>query len=96
MYQHILIPTDGSELSERVARDGVNFAKTVDARLTVVHTTPVFYPPDLAGHAAYTHALEHEEQSNKNVRQALNAIEWIARDAGVPIERPPHHRPCLR
>ena len=32
MYQHILLPTDGSELSARVVQEGVRFAKSINAR----------------------------------------------------------------
>ena len=86
MYKHLLLPTDGSELSERAGHEGVNFAKSINARLTVLHTTPVFYPPELSGHAVYTRVLEYEQQSKKNAQQALNAIERIARDADVAVD----------
>ena len=32
MFQHILIPTDGSKLSEKVARKGLRFARAIGAR----------------------------------------------------------------
>ena len=47
MYKHLMLPTDGSELSERAGRDGVRFAKSLDAQLVVLHTTPLFYPSEL-------------------------------------------------
>ena len=34
MYKHILLPTDGSELSQRAARSGVQLAKALNARVT--------------------------------------------------------------
>jgi nucleotide-binding universal stress UspA family protein len=34
MYKHILIPTDGSELSEKAIREGVALARSVKARVT--------------------------------------------------------------
>jgi nucleotide-binding universal stress UspA family protein len=36
MYRHILIPTDGSELSKLVLEEGVALAKALNARVTVV------------------------------------------------------------
>ena len=36
MFKHILIATDGSELSERAIRLGVDLAKAVGARVTAV------------------------------------------------------------
>lgn len=83
MYKHILIPTDGSELSERAAGDGVRLAKSINAQITALHTTPVFYAPELSGHAVYDRILEHKELSNEKAQQALSAVERIARDTDV-------------
>ena len=35
MYTHILLPTDGSELSKKAIDHGVSLAKTVSAIVTV-------------------------------------------------------------
>lgn len=40
MYKHILIPTDGSELSEAAAASGILLATSLGARVTVLHVTP--------------------------------------------------------
>jgi len=42
MYKHILIPTDGSELSEKALREGIDLAQTVKARVTVFTASPPF------------------------------------------------------
>ena len=34
MYRHILLPTDGSELSERAVKSGVQLAKALGAKVT--------------------------------------------------------------
>ena len=34
MFKHILLPTDGSPLSEAAMRKGIQFAKTINARVT--------------------------------------------------------------
>lgn len=34
MFKHILIPTDGSPLSEAAMRKGIEFAKTINAKIT--------------------------------------------------------------
>ncbi len=52
MYKHLMLPTDGSELSEGAAREGVRFAKSIGAQLTALHATPVFYPTELHAHTA--------------------------------------------
>ena len=83
MYQHVLLPTDGSELSERAARDGVRLAKSLGARLTVLHTTPLSYPFDMVEHAAAERASEYEEFWKKKAAHALEPIEQMAREASV-------------
>jgi nucleotide-binding universal stress UspA family protein len=42
MYNHILIPTDGSELSKLALYEGVALAKALGARVTVVTVTTPF------------------------------------------------------
>ncbi len=83
MYKHVLLPTDGSELSERAAQDGVRFAKSIGAKLTALHTTPLFYPTEFQTRSAPEHAEEHEKQSKKDAQRVLNIIERMARDADV-------------
>ena len=43
MYRHILIPTDGSELSKLALEEGVALAKALNARVTVVTVTTPFH-----------------------------------------------------
>ena len=43
MYKHILIPTDGSELSNNAIRYGVALAKAVDAKVTGITVTTPFH-----------------------------------------------------
>jgi nucleotide-binding universal stress UspA family protein len=51
MYKHILLPTDGSELSKRAVNHGIALAKALNARLTaLVVSTPIhtlIVEPDL-------------------------------------------------
>ena len=43
MYKHILIPTDGSPLSEDAVKQGLALAKTLNAKVTAVTVTPPFH-----------------------------------------------------
>ncbi|WP_341884766.1 universal stress protein [Synechococcus sp. UW140] len=40
MYNHVLIPVDGSELSEGARQAAIALAKRLDARLTVFYALP--------------------------------------------------------
>jgi nucleotide-binding universal stress UspA family protein len=84
MYKHILLPTDGSELSAKAVRDGVQLAKEIGARVTAVHVTPPFYPSEMSPSSLTAHAQEHEAKSRESAKRALGAVEDAARAAGVP------------
>jgi nucleotide-binding universal stress UspA family protein len=43
MFKHLLLPTDGSELSEATIRKGVRFAKESHARVTGISVMPEFH-----------------------------------------------------
>ena len=43
-YQHILLPTDGSPLSERAVHAGIALAKAVGARVTGLYVAPAPTP----------------------------------------------------
>jgi nucleotide-binding universal stress UspA family protein len=43
MFKHLLIPTDGSELSEAAIQAGVQFAKSINAKVTGFHAMPRFH-----------------------------------------------------
>jgi nucleotide-binding universal stress UspA family protein len=47
-YRHLLVPTDGSELSERAVDQAVNLAAALGARLHIVHVQ-VNFPISLVG-----------------------------------------------
>ena len=43
MYRHILIPTDGSELSNRAVQHGLNLAKSLGAQVTAMTVSTPFH-----------------------------------------------------
>ena len=42
MFKHILLPTDGSPLSDKGVLQGIAFAKRIKARVTTIHVVPEF------------------------------------------------------
>lgn len=88
MYKHILIPTDGSRLSEEAASAGVRIAKSLGARVTVLHVVP---EPSTAGIDAWTHDDAQFEAHLEKVLEGrgaeyLQTVCDIARKAGVPCD----------
>jgi nucleotide-binding universal stress UspA family protein len=43
MFKHILIPTDGSELSRAAVAKGITLARSVGARTTIFTASPTFH-----------------------------------------------------
>jgi nucleotide-binding universal stress UspA family protein len=42
MFKHILLPTDGSKLSDRAIQRGIELAQAIGARVTAMHAIPEF------------------------------------------------------
>ena len=85
MFKHILIPTDGSALSNEAAAAGVRFAKTLGARVTgffaAPAATPVVYSHFLP--VGYMPPAEHAALIEKAAQQHLSVVENAAKAAGV-------------
>lgn len=89
MFTHILIPTDGSELSGQAGRRAIELAKTLKAKVTVLLVSPTFTQladegfliPDLT-----IDMLEWEKGVAERARKVLDAVAAHAKDAGVPCE----------
>ena len=43
MYKHILIPTDGSELSNKAVEHGAALAKAINAKVTIMTVSMPYY-----------------------------------------------------
>ena len=42
MYKHVMLPTDGSRLSGKAVKQGIALAKSLGAKVTVIHVLPEF------------------------------------------------------
>jgi nucleotide-binding universal stress UspA family protein len=88
MYKHILIPTDGSDLSRAAALQGVKLAKSLGARVTAFFAappaTPVVYDGFLP--TGYTTTTEHAAMIEKTAAKYLGVIEKACAAAGVRCE----------
>jgi nucleotide-binding universal stress UspA family protein len=85
MFKHILVPTDGSELSKRAAAAAIEQARATGARLTVLHAmppaTPLVFGEMLP--VAYMPPDEHENLVNRAADIYLGDVKAQADAAGV-------------
>ena len=85
MHKHILIPTDGSELS-RVAIDyGIALAKSVGAKATAITVTPSHKFAVAAGWLTDS-AKQHQERMELLAGQYLGVARDAAAAAGIACE----------
>jgi nucleotide-binding universal stress UspA family protein len=88
MFKNILIPTDGSSLSQKAAAQGVALAKAVGARVTgffaAPPATPIVYRNNLP--VGLAQPGEHEAMIEKTAAKHLDFIERAAKKAGVKSE----------
>ena len=92
MYRHILIPTDGSELSQRGVAHGLALAKSVGAKVTAIYVVEPLLAVtgdfasvlDRAEHAAREAGVFCETMQKENV-QPDQAIVAAAEDKGCDL-----------
>jgi nucleotide-binding universal stress UspA family protein len=88
MYKHILLPTDGSPLSQRAADAGIALAAALGARVTALFVapapTPLVYDEFIP--VAYMTPEQHAELIDRASARYLGHIARRAQAAGVPCE----------
>lgn len=88
MFKHILVPTDGSELSAAAVKQAVSLARETGARLTFFHVKPD-YPIAFYGEGALIDPATPEkfaELAEAQSQTLLNAACALAREAGVSCD----------
>jgi nucleotide-binding universal stress UspA family protein len=89
MFKHILLPTDGSKLSDRAVQRGIEFAKSIKAKITTVHAVPEFRMIIEEGFISPMSAelkKRFESESQQHARKMLAKVEKAAKTARVKCE----------
>ena len=84
MFKQILLPTDGSALSERAVLAGVSFAKDVGAQVVGFAALPDFRTFTADAEMLATTEDEYLATSEARGAKILAVVESAARSAGVP------------
>ncbi len=85
MFKHILVPTDGSELSKATAQRAVSFAKEAGAKVTVFFAKPE-YPIAYFGEGALIDPTTPEkfaELADQQANEYLDEVQKQCAAAGV-------------
>ena len=86
MFNHILLPTDGSKLSDNAVKEGLAFAKEINAKVTAIHVVPEFQMVADEGFVAPISAQfkqRFEKESRLRAQKVLDKVEKMAKTAGV-------------
>lgn len=85
MYKNILVPTDGSALSNRTVRDAAKLARKLGAKITGFYVAPTYHievyadyvPPDMIS------PQQHAAQAKKTAQRHLDALHKTAKENRV-------------
>lgn len=86
MYKHLLIPTDGSKLSDAAIKHGIGLAKALEARVTLYYAVPdVPAPLYLEGDmmVPYVPPESYTQDAQRHAGKVLAKAQAKMRAAGI-------------
>jgi len=84
MYRHLLLPLDDSALAVDTVRKGVEFARTLGARVTFFHAQDDYAASSVGALQRVLAPAEFNDAAAGEARAILAKAEVVAREAGVP------------
>ena len=89
MYRHLLIPSDGTDVAEKAVAAGIEFARSIGARVTAFTAMPEYQLPAASELMSRKHVpspQQHEAWAKREADAILAAIARRAAAAGVPCD----------
>ena len=89
MFKHILVPTDGSELSQDTVRRAVSFAKEAGAKITAFYAKPEF-PVTYYGEGVLIDTTSPEkfaELAESQAQEILGFVKNLCKGVGVECNK---------
>jgi nucleotide-binding universal stress UspA family protein len=86
MYKHILIPTDGSELSEKAVKQGLAFAKSIGAKATAITVSETFHTSSVDPVMVTDTPEQYQRDCEARAEKYLSVAKNAAKAASVPYE----------
>jgi nucleotide-binding universal stress UspA family protein len=84
MYAHMLVPTDGSEFSEKAALQAVQFAKQLGSKVTFITVSLPWHSVAVGEVAVVLDEKDYEIRTENNAWACLNRLTDVAKKEGVP------------
>jgi nucleotide-binding universal stress UspA family protein len=86
MFKHLLLPTDGSQLSEAAIHAGVRFAKSIGAKVTGLYAMPQFHMLTYQTEMLTDTKEQFAEDCKAHAERFLAVVTQAAKAAGVSCE----------
>jgi nucleotide-binding universal stress UspA family protein len=86
MFKHLLLPTDGSELSEAAIHAGMQFAKSIGAKVTGFYAMPRFHMLTYQTEMLTDTREQFAKDCKAHAERFLAAVARAAKAADVPCE----------
>jgi nucleotide-binding universal stress UspA family protein len=86
MFKHILIPTDGSDLSRKAVLYGVQLAKSCGAKVTSITVTDPYRAATMDAVLIPIDEQDYEEASRQMSERAMEQVKMAAEAAGIKCE----------
>jgi nucleotide-binding universal stress UspA family protein len=85
MYKHLLVPTDGSRLSDKAVAHALALAKAIRAKVTVFYAAPDYPMPVYAEGVVFEplSKREYAKQAADGAQKILDRVAVKAKAAGV-------------
>lgn len=95
MFKHILIPTDGSDLSRKAVIYGVQLAKAVGAKVTAITLMEPYHVASMDAVLIAETIEEHDALTARSADRALEQVKMAGEAASVAVEtlRETHDQP---
>lgn len=89
MYKQIMLPHDGSQLSDKALTEGIAFAKASGARVTLIRVLAPYHVPGMGTYP--TPVLkeierQHQEELEKGARNMLESAQRRVQSNGVQCD----------
>ena len=85
MYRHLLVPTDGSKLSNKAIAEAIELAKPLNATITFLHATPAMARPIYADGVSIdmVSRKEYTQRAKADAAKVLEKASAKAKSAGI-------------